>query len=33
MAENVIDNIINSLLQDRNLRGYSPKWANVCMFK
>ena len=28
MAENIIDNFLNNLLQDRNLRGYSSKWAN-----
>ena len=28
MAENIIDNFLNNLLQDRNLRGYSLKWAN-----
>ena len=28
MAENIIDNLINNLLQDRDVRGNSLKWAN-----
>jgi len=28
MAENIIDNLMNNLLQDRNIRGNSSKWAN-----
>ena len=28
MSENIIENLLNNLLQDRNLRGYSSKWAN-----
>lgn len=28
MEENKIDNFINNLLQDRNIRGYSSTWAN-----
>ena len=28
MSENIISNLLNNLLQDRNLRGDSSKWAN-----
>ena len=28
MTETPIENLINNLLQDRNLQGYSEKWAN-----
>jgi hypothetical protein len=28
MSENIIENLLSNLLQDRNLRGYSSKWAN-----
>ena len=28
MAENFIDNFINNWLQDRNLQGFSERWAN-----
>ena len=28
MEENIIDNLINNLLQDRNVRGNSTRWAN-----
>ena len=28
MEENIIDNLINNLLQDRDIQGYSYRWAN-----
>ena len=28
MEENIIDNFINNLLQDRNISGNSSNWAN-----
>ena len=28
MEENIIEKLINNLRQDRNIRGFSEKWAN-----